>query len=107
MELTWYPSESADGDHDDLETDFAGLGSPGGAAWAHVALEDEPGHPPWTWAVYARWLWEDIDADPDATLARGEAGSQAGAMAAVAAWAGAAMAAVIPIDRKQEQETRS
>ena len=35
--LTWYPANSADADHDDLEADLCPLGCPGGAIWAWVA----------------------------------------------------------------------
>src|SRR6516162_1126410 len=81
--LAWYPANSADADHDDLEADLCPLGCPGGAVWAWVADEGSG----WSWSVYARWLWEDIDADPDRhTLAESTAGSQEQAKAAVAEW---------------------
>lgn len=80
-ELTWYPAQSADSQHDDQETDLDAIGSPGGASWAWVALNDR-----WTWSIYARWLWEDIDADPASTLAEGEADTPDAARAAVTTW---------------------
>jgi hypothetical protein len=89
MKLTWYPANSADADHDDLEADLCPLGCPGGAVWAWVADEGSG----WSWSVYARWLWEDIDADPDRhTLAESTAGSQEQAKAAVAEWVARAQA---------------
>ena len=87
----WYPANSADATHDDLEADLCPLGCPGGAVWAWVADE---GGGTWSWSIYDRWLWADIDADPDQhTLADEAAGSQELAMAAVAAWVTRAQAA--------------
>jgi hypothetical protein len=81
--LNWYPAASADLTHDDLETDLCEAGEPGGAQWAWVA-DDGSG---WSWVIYARWLWEDIDADPDKhTLAEGKRGTQAEAVIAAEAW---------------------
>ena len=89
MKLNWYPANSADADHDDLETDLCPLGCPGGAVWAWVA-DNGSG---WTWSIYDRWLWEDIDADPDRrTLAEGTASGQEQAKAAVAGWVARAQA---------------
>ena len=87
--LAWYPANSADADHDDLEADLCPLGCPGGAVWAWVA-DNGSG---WSWSIYDRWLWEDIDADPDRhTLAEDTAGSQEQAKAAVAGWVAQAQA---------------
>ena len=81
--LTWYPGTSADDDHDDVETDLAAIGGPGGAVWASVADEETW----WSWAVYDRWLWDDIDADPGThTLAEGTAASREEGMQAVSDW---------------------
>lgn len=77
--LTWVESPSADEEHEDQEVTLNGLG---GAVWAGVANQDIH----WTWGVYSRWLWEDIDADPAATLAEGTVATQAEAKAAVEAW---------------------
>jgi hypothetical protein len=87
--LAWYPANSADADHDDLEADLCPLGCPGGSVWAWVA-DNGSG---WSWSIYARWLWEDIDADPDRhTLAEGTASGREQAKAAVAEWVAQALA---------------
>ena len=90
--LAWYPANSADEYHDDLEADLGAIGSPGGAIWAWVA---DAGKGVWSWSIYDRWLWEDIDADPDRhTLAAGLViSSQEQAMARVAEWIERAMTA--------------
>jgi hypothetical protein len=81
--LNWYPATSADLTHDDLETDLCETGQPGGAIWAWVADEDSG----WSWTIYARWLWEDIDADPDKNiLAESKRSTQDEAVTAVEAW---------------------
>jgi hypothetical protein len=84
--LNWYPATSADLEHDDLETDLGTeAGEPGGAVWAWVADEATGG--PWSYTVYARWLWEDIDADPGRNiLAEGTRDTQGAATTAVEAW---------------------
>lgn len=79
----WVPAISADLDHDDEEADLGALGNPGGASWAWVAGEDSQG---WSWAIYSRWLWEDIDAGPQTVLAEGRAGSKDEAKRDVQAW---------------------
>jgi hypothetical protein len=81
--LAWSASGSADPGNHDQETDLAAIGNPGGGEWASVAPETGG---TWSWGVYARWLWEDIDADPAATLAHGPAGDEPAAKAAVQAW---------------------
>lgn len=81
-EITWQTSDSADSANHDQEADLAALGNPGGAEWASVAPEGAA----WSWAVYSRWLWEDIDADPAATLASGPAKTEQEAKTAVATW---------------------
>jgi hypothetical protein len=86
----WYPANSADDTHDDLEADLCPLGCPGRAVWAWVADE---GGGTWSWSIYARWLWEDIDADPDRhTLAEDQVTTQEQAKAAVATWVAQAQA---------------
>jgi len=86
MELDWYPSGSADDQNHDQETDLARIGNPGGAEWASVAPDGRPQFGPWHWGIYGRWLWDDIDADPDSTLAEGPADTEDEAKAAVAGW---------------------
>ena len=58
MTLKWYTSVSADDENHDQEVDLDAIGSPDSASWASVAPQDGR----WSWTVYARWLWEDIDA---------------------------------------------
>jgi hypothetical protein len=81
--LTWTEASSADDEHDDQDTDLALVGNPAGASWAGVSDEGDNG---WHWGIYSRWLWEDIDADPNAILAEGYATSQQAAKDCVVAW---------------------
>jgi hypothetical protein len=81
--IKWVTSASADEDNHDQEAEMAAIGSPGGAVWASVS----PDRGNWAWAVYATWLWEDIDTNPDATLAEGTAATEQDAKDAVAEWA--------------------
>ena len=82
MPLNWTTSVSADNQNHDQETDLAAIGNPGGAEWASVAPQ---GNGRWSWAIYTRWLWEDIDADPASTLASDETDGEGTAKAAVEA----------------------
>lgn len=85
--ITWVMSESADADNHDQETDLAAIGNPGDACWASVAPESRPdGSQYWHWAIYRRWLWDDIDSDPENTLANGESAGEADAKKAVETW---------------------
>jgi hypothetical protein len=85
-ELAWRTSDSADEENHDQETDLAAIGNPGGAEWASASPDGRPGIP-WTWGVYRRWLWEDIDADPERNiLAEGIAGDEDEAKMRVAEW---------------------
>jgi hypothetical protein len=89
MNLDWYTSASADDQNHDQETDLDQIGSPGGASWASVCPDGEPGRKPWIWVIYDRWL--DVDEAPDPELARGEADNDDEAKAAVAGWVQAAV----------------
>jgi hypothetical protein len=82
--LVWYPAQSADQDHPNEEIDLDAIGNPAGARWAHVADEGTGG--PYRWYIYARWLWDDIDADEHALLASGPATSMDEGKQAVADW---------------------
>lgn len=80
--LTWKTAESADRDDQDHEVDLSPIGNPGGAQWASVAEEQNGFH----WGVYAHWLWEDIDNDPNGVLAQGMTATMDEGKAAVQAW---------------------
>src|ERR1700722_11048797 len=72
VQLTWYTSVSADDETHDQEADLDAIGSPGGASWASVSPNGRPGHEDaWAWEIYSRWT--DVDDNPQATLACGEA----------------------------------
>lgn len=84
MTLEWKPAQSADRDHPDIEVDLAKIGNPGNAEWASVTEESNPAG--FSWAIYARWLWEDIDNDPNNILAEGTAASLEDAKSAIESW---------------------
>jgi hypothetical protein len=89
--LHWYTSDSADDENHDQETNLDKIGNPGGAVWAEVSPNSQPGYGPWIWVIYDRWL--DVDEEPDPTLADGPAASEEAAKAAVAEWIRAALTA--------------
>lgn len=78
MTLAWYSAASADETHCDVEVDLAALGNPGGAEWASVTHERDG---VWHWAVYDRWLWDDLT-----VLASGSSAGPAAAQDAVSRW---------------------
>lgn len=83
-DITWRLSESADNENPDQEADLCETGNPGGAVWASVTRE--PGGS-WPWAIYAFWLWDDIDAYyPGSVLAKGETTAEEESKKAVAEW---------------------
>jgi hypothetical protein len=83
-DLNWYTSNSADDQNHDQETDLAKIGNPGGAEWASVSPDGRPGHKPWNWEIYDRWI--DVDEEPGHTLAYGKTDTEDLAKAAVAGW---------------------
>jgi hypothetical protein len=86
--LRWYTSVSADDENHDQEVNLDKAGNPGGAVWASVSPNSQPGYGPWVWVIYDRWL--DVDEEPDPTLADGPAASEEAAKVAVAEWVRAA-----------------